>query len=386
MKRMICFGAGNRGKELCRMLSNPAIKQSMGDINIVFFADNAARECGYDVTPIEKYIEGIKIISPEEINQHLDIDGILISTTNIVDEAAKQLKELKVKVPVYLVPDYVYEFKWNEQMPPFVLIDITKPRMPYLECRIVEHCNLNCKGCGGVSNICEEHYVDIESYENDLKALKNLYFGIKQFDLLGGEPLLHQQLEEFIITTRKYFPDSKIYVHSNGLLVHQLPRKTLDTMKKYEIEFLFTLYPVTGKVKRNIENRLNSAAVKYVFTSPVYEFRKIINIKGDYDPREIYKTCAKCINLIDGTLSCGMGKVMQIIENKFNVSICEDKWQHCINIHNTEYDGWQINELLDSPFNLCAYCSEPNLFGGNEQDVFPWSCGGTPSLDEYIVQ
>lgn len=385
-KRVICFGAGDRGRQLCKMLCNPVLRKSLGDIEIRFFSDNAVKEHDYDVVPIEKYIEGIKIISPDEINQCHDIDGIIITTSKIVDEAAKQLKDLEIKIPVYLVPDYVYEYKWSEQMPPFVLIDITKPRMPYLECRIVEHCNLNCKGCGGVSNICEEHFVDIDNYEKDLKALKGLFSGIKQFHLLGGEPLLHPELEDFIIKTRMYFPDSKIVVHSNGLLVPKLAQKVLDAMNKYAVDFLFTLYPVTGKIKRRIENRLNAAAVKYVFTSPVYEFRKIINIKGDYDPKEIYKMCAKCINLIDGTLSCGMGKVMQIIENKFHVSICEDKGQHCIDIHTTEYDGWQINEILDSPFNLCAYCSEPNSCEDNEQNVFLWSCGTTPSLDEFIVQ
>ena len=42
---------------------------------------------------------------------------------------------------------------------------------------------------------------------------------IEQIYLLGGEPLLHPQVSEFIREARKHFPETRIYVVTNGSLV-----------------------------------------------------------------------------------------------------------------------------------------------------------------------
>ena len=269
-------------------------------------------------------------------------------------------------------------------MPFCVKMDISKPRLPYLECAIVGHCNLNCKGCSAIANIRKEQYVSVKEFEKDLIGLKRLYSGIKYFKLLGGEPLLHPDLTEFLKMARGYFPDAELVVHSNGLLVPEMEEKTLKLMSEYAVKFIFTQYPVTGTKKRKIIQRLEQMDVTYEFMEPVYEFRKFINMKGDYNPKEIYKQCCKCINLVEGTLSCGVGYSIEKLEEAYGINICEDKFQNCIYIHKTDMNGWEINKRLDSPSNLCAYCAFMDIFTLDDDNFYPWKCGH-PQLDDWII-
>ena len=34
---------------------------------------------------------------------------------------------------------------------------------------IVDHCNLNCKGCGHFSPLASKSFLDLETFENDLR-------------------------------------------------------------------------------------------------------------------------------------------------------------------------------------------------------------------------
>ena len=36
---------------------------------------------------------------------------------------------------------------------------------------IVDHCNLNCKGCGHFSPLASKSFLDLETFENDLRRL-----------------------------------------------------------------------------------------------------------------------------------------------------------------------------------------------------------------------
>ena len=55
-----------------------------------------------------------------------------------------------------------------------------------VEIHIVEHCNLNCKGCAHFSSIAKESYLDIESFEESCKKLSKIKKHIYTFKILGG--------------------------------------------------------------------------------------------------------------------------------------------------------------------------------------------------------
>ncbi|MCR4675571.1 MAG: radical SAM protein [Lachnospiraceae bacterium] len=366
---IVIFGAGYYGRLLRRIMEHEGER-------VDFFVDNNI--------PSGTYVEGIPVIRPCEIGEKSPKADVYISSHAIIDDVMAQLNKMALKNHVYMVPEYVYRYRWSDECPIAVRMDISKPRLPYLECKIVFHCNLNCNGCSAIANIHEKEFLSEEDFERDIKRLKELYSGIRYLKLFGGEPLLHPNLEGMIDIARNYFPDSELVVHSNGILVPEVNKKLLEKMHDSNGSFVFTLYPPTGVKKRQIENRLNMADVSYEFTPPVYEFRKYIDAKGKMDPIETFRKCAKCVNLYKGTVSCGLGHGIELLEKKFQTSIYDNKWEHCINIHETELNGWEINRILDSPCNLCKYCSYMDYGAVDEENYYPWHCG-TAKLEDWLL-
>ena len=380
MKNIVIWGAGKNGIFLNKLFRYKweIIQEKY---NVLYFCDTY-KKAG-------TFVDGIEIISPEQLKRiEHKIDKVVISSSLFSNEVQEKMLDVKLSVEVYTIPDYAFKFMWNclndnSNMPFFIKIDLDKPRLPYLEIKIVEHCNLNCRGCSVLANISEPKYMDLEEFESAMKRLKEIFWGIKDLKLFGGEPLLHQRLKEFISIARKYFPDSNLIVHSNGLLIPSMDKSLFQLMREKDARFEFTQYPPTGFKKRLIRQILEENGVEYKFRDALYDFQKIINITGNYHEEEVYKTCCKCINLIQGTLSCGMGWTLKGLEEKYGTVICEDKFQHCVDIFNTNLNGWEINKILDSPFNLCKYCGFMNL-EDIDRRMTEWKCGGPFNLSDWI--
>lgn len=366
---IVIFGAGRYGRQLRRILEHEGEE-------VLFFADNNI--------PSGTYIDGICVIKPCDIPDKAPAADVYLSSPTIIDAVMEQLNEMALGNPVFMVPEYVYAYRWSDRCPIAIRMDVAKPRLPYLECKIVFHCNLNCNGCSAIANIHEKEFLSEEDFERDLKKLKELYSGIRYLKLFGGEPLLHSHLEGMIELARSYFPDSELVVHSNGILVPQVKESLLDKMRESNVGFVFTLYPPTGVRKRQIEDRLNRADVPYEFTQPVYEFRKYIDPSGKMDAGEVFRKCAKCVNLYRGTLSCGLGHGIDLLERRYETSICDCKWEHCVNIHETKLNGREINLLLDSPCELCRYCSYMDYGAVAEENYYPWACGEA-KLEDWLL-
>lgn len=376
-KEIIVFGGGYEGKQFCNMVQGKRCS-GLENLNIAYVCDNHLKS--------GSYINGIKVINIYELARMSRKLDIYICTEKFLDEIMKQIYEMKLENDVYYVPSYVYRFKYNTtDMPVAVRMDINKPRLSWLEIMIVNHCNLNCNGCSACANISEKQCMDLEKFEQDLVQLKTKFSGIKILKLFGGEPLLHPQLHSFIECAREIFPDARLLVHSNGILVPKCDTSLLDRMRELDARFVFTLYPDTGKVKRLIELRLQEANVDYEFTQPVYEFRKAVNAKGDYDIKEVFANCCKCISLANGKLSCGFPDFIDKLEKKYNISICQDKWQNSIDIYTTTMEGWEIKGALDRPYNLCAYCAFMRFDKLDEEHLyFKWK-RENPKLEDWLV-
>ncbi len=297
---------------------------------------------------------------------------------------------------VYYTPDYVYKLRFFEkddegELPVLVPLEVSKPRLPYLEYQIVNHCNLNCKGCNALVNIKKKYFFSIDDYEKDFIRLREMFSGIKYLKIFGGEPLLHPRWLDFVRLSRKYFPDAKLVVHSNGILIPNLTPNELRVMHRLNVGFVITLYPVTGMIKDIIQTKLEKSDVSYWFTDPVYKFIKAIRIDGGYNKDEIFRYCHKCINLIDGKLSCGTGEIITELEKKFDVKICDDNYkkERSINIYTTQLNGDEINQLLNISSTLCSYCAFVGVEHVDNLDSkgsYPWEGGNKKCrLEDYVM-
>ena len=98
-----------------------------------------------------------------------------------------------------------------------------------IEFHIVDNCNLNCAYCDHFAPLAPKYQVPVEDFERDLSTLADIK-GVKEklteFMLVGGEPLLHDNIEQLIEITRKYFKKAHI-----ELITNCLKRKVKSSVK-----------------------------------------------------------------------------------------------------------------------------------------------------------
>ncbi len=195
------------------------------------------------------------------------------------------------------------------------------PQLYRLLYHVTDHCNLNCKGCTHFSNIAEKHLADPEQYRAEVTRLTEVFSGINEIYLLGGEPLLHPKLDEFIRITRSAFPASRINVMTNGVLVSRMPESFWDAMRESGAWLLCDDYPV-GATKEDITAVVEAHGVLLEWTDPREEFFKLpIDLSGSQDEAVSFRRCRGVMNcpvLRDGRIyPCAYTAFVDIFIKKF---------------------------------------------------------------------
>jgi molybdenum cofactor biosynthesis enzyme MoaA len=117
--------------------------------------------------------------------------------------------------------------------------------LKYLEIHLVDHCNLNCKGCGHFSTLSSPSFLDILDFEKDLKQLKKHFEFLGQLRLMGGEPLLHPKCAVFFNVARRVFGDARISLVTNGILLPEHDESFNRQLREQNIEVQITFYSET---------------------------------------------------------------------------------------------------------------------------------------------
>lgn len=117
--------------------------------------------------------------------------------------------------------------------------------LEYLEYHVIHSCNLKCQGCSHFSHITKggsKTNVDLlQELEPWTKRIN-----IESFCLMGGEPLLNQNIKSIIETARALLPTSKINITTNGLLLNN-SCLDFDTLKENDISLIVSLHSYSKK-------------------------------------------------------------------------------------------------------------------------------------------
>lgn len=124
-------------------------------------------------------------------------------------------------------------------------IFLPKKRLNNLDYHLTEHCILNCASCSHFSNLAEVEFADFDTFERDVKQIAKVFNkDIYNFNLLGGEPLLHPDIEKFIIAARSILPKSIINIITNGVLLPKMPDSFWVTCHSHNVKIAMTHFPV----------------------------------------------------------------------------------------------------------------------------------------------
>lgn len=197
---------------------------------------------------------------------------------------------------------------------------------------------------------------------------------------MGGEPLLHPQVGEFLKIARKLFPFSQIQLVTNGILLKEKSEKLSKIANDLNILICVSNYGLNF----NLKNVL--APFKYTRIDEKSElYNPSLDINGSQDPIKSFSDCDlhqyKWYFFQDGRFypCCVMAninyftkffKLEPIVENINEVSIS-------IYDHSIE----EVQQFLNTPFNVCRYCKPSN----RDKSYTPFHCT-KKEIKEWIYQ
>jgi organic radical activating enzyme len=245
----------------------------------------------------------------------------------------------------------------------------SQPSLDYVEFHLADHCNLNCRGCGHFSPIADETFASLTKYRLDLLRLKEFFSNLKMIVLMGGEPLLNPQIEDFLSLTRQIFPKSNIQLFTNGILLPNMPTTFWSTCRACSITIDISLYPPVVKKEATIINIVKSNGIK-LQTHRVINFHAFYNKKGDTDAKKAFRKCRLrwyTPMLREGKLFiCPKAATINYFVKKFGLDIPRTGF---IDIHSGDISGWDVKERLNEAASVCNYCT----LGWDTIPTFPWT-------------
>lgn len=258
-----------------------------------------------------------------------------------------------------------------------------KPVLFHLDISLTEHCNLKCKGCEYYSSVAEEKYADLDVVTTDLKRLAELFENIEEIFLMGGEPLLHPQVNSFILNTRAAFPDPKLCLMTNGILVTRMKDDFWETMRDTGSVLLCDDYPINID-REGIETLCAKWNVKLEWMPAIEEFYKIpVDVSAPANPKKSFNRCrglSNCASLREGKLyGCGHIAFSDLLQKRFgderNLEALTPTPADYVDIYK-ENDGDEIIKRLMSPTPWCSMCDfdsfETYTWGRSKEDPSEW--------------
>lgn len=237
-----------------------------------------------------------------------------------------------------------------------------KTRLSYFEFHLTEHCNMNCKGCGHFSCLAEPEFTDLEQNIKDMQRLSELV-DFEIVKLLGGEPLLHPQVNEFMKVARKFFPKSIIAMTTNAILLPAMKQDFWDTVVENNIRIHVSLYKPMFEKKQQIIDLLNDHNINGEIRE-VQNFFKRIDFTGSQDYLESFKNCKykDCRFLESGRIAtCCLPFMVRHANKNFFLKMDEND-EGIIDIHDPKLTSEDLVKRLDKPLKICKYCTIPERF------------------------
>ena len=273
------------------------------------------------------------------------------------------------KIKVY-IPDRIWQ----------VMRIIFNPKKPKkklrVEIHVVDHCNLNCRGCDNFSCLAKTNYLDLGDYRKDLERLKELFGDdVEWITMMGGEPLLNKDITVYCSIARELFPRALVRIITNGTLLLKQDNAFWESLKENRILLYVTKYPISfnyDEAKALAEKM--GVEFKYAFESgDVLKtmYMTPIDVEGKQNPKLSYQLCGKgnkCITLKHGKLyTCETIPNFFTFNNFFgtDIKVTDDD---CIDIYECD-DPKKIMKKMASYVPACRYCDNIHYSSGIEWGV-----------------
>ena len=232
--------------------------------------------------------------------------------------------------------------------------------LPYLEFHVADHCNLNCKACEHYSGLVKEpRFTDLKSFTRDLERLHEFIDDIGFIRILGGEPLLNPEINEYIKLSRRLYSQTIIHVVTNGILLPKMPEDFFETLRRCNAAITISFYPPLESKMLAIKKLLEKNRVPFAI-SPL---NKTFTVKQTLQPHdqatEIFLQCvqANCHNVYDGKIAaCFLPFTTKYFNAYYEKDLPEDG---ALDLYDSDLTTEKLKAHLLMPFERCRYCVPP---------------------------
>lgn len=345
--------------------------------------NKAVRFCDANAACISR--ENAEVLSPRDAaSKYPNALFILASViAENLEGMAAQLSELNVEsanivseLPQAVVEEDLRRVRAKKRIP--------RTSLGNIEYHLTEHCNLKCAGCIHFSSCADEEFADLQEFKSDMSRLSEILRGdIFEVHLLGGEPLLHPQVDEFMIFARELLPKANIYIVTNGILLLKMPESFWRTASSINIIIKITKYPINLDMEA-IHKKAEAQGVRL----NVLEFimdnwdKLVFNLEGKLNPVDSFLNCPRsnefCVRLYKGRLyPCTVIGNAEHFNRRFNQNLVHTD-EDSIDIYSA-VTAKDIFTFLANPFPFCRFCDTRN-----RQVKQPWRLSKN-DINEFLL-
>lgn len=339
--------------------------------------------CDRDIEKQGKFFYGVEIMPPdklcefdEEFEEYIIV--ITIRTEEVIAEVKKSLSGLK-RAKIFSFNEFIAYAKLNSQV----------VRFSCLMVHLVDDCNLNCVRCSHFSPLAErdKFYLDEKEFEQDCAKLSMLTGGdVDEFQLSGGEPMLHPRADIFPTIIRKYFPKTQIIMITNGTLILKMKEEFWESCRRNHLKLMITKYPIQlpyGQIEEKLEQSGvdfdfgNTGNVKENQEKPKVMWGLPLKLEGGLDKKYNFDGCL-CMQYIirDGMIyPCANSAYIDLFNDYFHVNLPGPE-ANGVNFREAKTLK-EITDGISCPAPLCEYCDArkrmPGIsWGISKKEIGEW--------------
>lgn len=257
--------------------------------------------------------------------------------------------------------------------------------IPHLEWHIAHGCNFTCESCAHFSNHGHKGHITIDQLEQ-WYGLWHTRIAPRDIQILGGEPLLNQDLLEILRLTRRMWNHPQlesIELNTNGFLLEKFPElplvlketntRLMISMHGNDPEYntkLATIRALTKEWVDEYQCDIEFFDSYTVWFKTYHGFGDNMMPYEDNDAQASWDHCVAgqdCFQLLDGNIyKCAPLAYLPFQKEKYNLS---NKWDHYLTYKPLVPDSTE-QEIIEF-FNRkaeshCAMCPNfPQMFKKN---------------------
>ena len=233
-----------------------------------------------------------------------------------------------------------------------------------LEIPIIFNCNLNCNYCAHMSPFMGNvPPVSVELIEQQCRDWSPR-LAPAEVRILGGEPLLHPDIEQIIEILVRYWGEGRdIYLTTNGLLLESMKPSFLDLLQKHRIRLKVSIHHPSfhERIVRVLSQiSCETEVFHHTLFHKGYQIENGMPKLFHSDNLAAYNLCfvkRKCMELMDNQLyhcSC-----LAYYRKAYEARIINDPRVIEYSPATPDMSNEQLTQWLDSDFStICSVCYE----------------------------